>query len=518
MLIPQIRQLSIGYRIALTLALPIAALIGFAAWSSIDRYHVVLDNRRAHEVSEFATVTNTLVHALQAERGTAIASLRGGGLEFKQALPRRYLSTDQARDAFKTALKHLDSGDASVALAQLGGAASDMIDEVEPWRRLAQQDALSEHELLARYSALVDKLIGLIRTMVLAAATEGDVPGTLGAYIRLMQAKEFAGLERAVGAAGFSAKHFGVIDKTRLVELAERQRLYLEEYRLYASREHVQMLDLAWTEPHAARLGAMRRMAQSDLGPDAASPEIAMQWFEITSARIDQMRVVERAMAHSVMQQAGRSERAAMWSALWASLLAVGTLLATLLVARRLVKDIIVPLQQVTRGMRRLAQGDQTVEFEFDQRSDELGDMMRAMAVFRRNLAEIVKAQAQISSQAMVRRKERYQRALLDSFPFEVWLKDVEGRYLAVNRTLSDNLGLSDPDAATGQCDEDLREPMLAAALRRSEQQVLLSGLPSLVEEGARAHRGRATALAGDLPRAGAGRSGHCIGVGRIFP
>ena len=120
-----------------------------------------------------------------------------------------------------------------------------------------------------------------------------------------------------------------------------------------------------------------------------------------------------------------------------------------------------------------------------DQRADEIGDMMRAMAVFRSNLAEIVKAQAQIGSQAMVRRKERYQRALLDSFPFEVWLKDVEGRYLAVNRTLSDNMGLSGPDAAIGQCDEDLREPMLAATLRRSEQEVLLSGLPNLVEEGA---------------------------------
>ncbi len=55
-----------------------------------------------------------------------------------------------------------------------------------------------------------------------------------------------------------------------------------------------------------------------------------------------------------------------------------------------------------------------------------------------------------------VRRAMRYQRALLDNFPFMVWLKDRDLRFLAVNRPMARAGGLHDPDQACGLRDHDL--------------------------------------------------------------
>ena len=52
--------------------------------------------------------------------------------------------------------------------------------------------------------------------------------------------------------------------------------------------------------------------------------------------------------------------------------------------------------------------------------------------------------------------REQYQRALLDNFPFAAWMKDEDGRYLAVNRQLAAYLGLGSPDELVGKTNFDI--------------------------------------------------------------
>lgn len=52
--------------------------------------------------------------------------------------------------------------------------------------------------------------------------------------------------------------------------------------------------------------------------------------------------------------------------------------------------------------------------------------------------------------------REQYQRALLDNFPFMVWLKDQQGRYLAANAPLVKELGYSSAEALVGRTDFDV--------------------------------------------------------------
>ncbi|MCQ9373079.1 ATP-binding protein [Methyloversatilis sp. XJ19-13] len=79
-------------------------------------------------------------------------------------------------------------------------------------------------------------------------------------------------------------------------------------------------------------------------------------------------------------------------------------------------------------------------------------------------------------------RAMRYQRALLDNFPFMVWLKDRDLRFLAVNKPLALAGGLNDPDEACGLQDHDLWPTDCADAYRADDIEVLNSCLPRCSE------------------------------------
>lgn len=75
-----------------------------------------------------------------------------------------------------------------------------------------------------------------------------------------------------------------------------------------------------------------------------------------------------------------------------------------------------------------------------------------------------------------IARNERYQRALLDNFPFLVWLKDTESRFLAVNQPLAHALGQNSVDLLVGKTDADFSPPELAERYRADDREVMASG------------------------------------------
>ena len=78
---------------------------------------------------------------------------------------------------------------------------------------------------------------------------------------------------------------------------------------------------------------------------------------------------------------------------------------------------------------------------------------------------------------------ERYQRALLDNFPFPVWLKDTESRFRAANRMLAEALGAQSADELIGKTDLDFSPTDLAEHYRRVDREVMDSRQPQMVIE-----------------------------------
>jgi len=80
-------------------------------------------------------------------------------------------------------------------------------------------------------------------------------------------------------------------------------------------------------------------------------------------------------------------------------------------------------------------------------------------------------------------RKERYQRALLDNFPFPVWLKDTESRFLTVNKALAEVFGQQSSEDLIGRTDLDFAPTELAERYRADDRAVMASRQKKAVTE-----------------------------------
>lgn len=90
---------------------------------------------------------------------------------------------------------------------------------------------------------------------------------------------------------------------------------------------------------------------------------------------------------------------------------------------------------------------------------------------------------ARDSAQEARRLQERYQRAMLDNFPFLVWLKDTHSRFLSANQALANALQVSSPEALIGRCDADFAPDDLASHYVAEDQATMRDGKQRTVIE-----------------------------------
>ena len=82
-----------------------------------------------------------------------------------------------------------------------------------------------------------------------------------------------------------------------------------------------------------------------------------------------------------------------------------------------------------------------------------------------------------------LRKSESYQRAILDSFPFFVWLKDTNGDYLATNKAVADSKGFDSPSEIIGKNDYDIFPKDMADSFRADDKDVMDSLQKKELEE-----------------------------------
>ena len=115
---------------------------------------------------------------------------------------------------------------------------------------------------------------------------------------------------------------------------------------------------------------------------------------------------------------------------------------------------------------------------------DEVGELSSAFKVMTlelRSAFETLEQRVQART-AELRQQTRYLRALIDTLPLWVWLKDTERRYLAANRANADACGRS-VDEMVGKTDEELWPAELAAPYRAGDTEVIATRSRTTVEQ-----------------------------------
>ena len=389
-----INNTSISVRIAILCLLPMLALLGLGIQNLLSERSKAVSARSIAQVIDVAPVISGLVHELQKERGTSAGFLGSKGKKFANVIGQRRADTDRALQAFRASLSTAEGALTSEGFKIPYARAISALEKLGRKRKAVDGISISVGQMAKYYTPLIWNLLAMVES-VGEQAKNAKIIKALTAYTALLQGKERAGLERAMGAAGFGSGQFKPNIFRKFVRFAAMQDTYFSIFRRYASDAQLASFDTALSGPVQSDVMAMRNLAaKAPFGGDISSVSGA-KWFAASTRRIDALKKVEDKVASDIVAQvrdiadtAGQT----FWGLVFSLL---GMLVFTAYISYLIARSISVPLSRLTRNMDGLAQGDTSEAPENQDRRDEIGKMARAVEVFRENAIRTKKLEAE---------------------------------------------------------------------------------------------------------------------------
>ena len=250
-----------------------------------------------------------LIHEIQKERGASNIYLASSGQRYAKERSQYVCNSEQAESTLKSQLKslYLNNVFSSLNPRLLSSItlALQATDHLPHLRKHVIEQAISPLESTRAYSRLVASLLAVIFEAA-AIASDPTITRVLVALFNFMQAKEYAGQERAWGAIGFVETHFDVRLCTKLQALQQAQEHHFDIFNEFADKTQKAALVTLQQSKAASDVLQLRNMiAQLSDGSPIAS-EISEVWFDVATRRIDAMQSIETLLTEALSSQANQ--------------------------------------------------------------------------------------------------------------------------------------------------------------------------------------------------------------------
>ena len=363
-----------------------------SAWTSMDAAQTMRDN------NEVGDIFLSAAGSLAAERGVTNAALASPMPADARVIAQIARLREEADGALHQALDRVRAGgDFAGKDALLGRVARDAAAHAtlrgEMDRQLSELGARRDRTVIARWVPTVTALIVSSQELRVAAQM---VPSTALARTQILldlkQAmwvmSEYAGRERA--AIGALIAGGATIDGASLAMLAEYRGRLEQSWTMieaYGARDFANPVVLAGMTAARAAFFETFETVRSDVYAAGSAgepyPMRSEQWVEAATRGIDSLLALSSAVGQAAtsytLQVESQGRNGVIVSAAVLSMVVLVGLAAFWIVVFRVVR----PIQSLTDTMSRLAGGDLEVAIPSIDRHDEIGQMARAVEVFR---------------------------------------------------------------------------------------------------------------------------------------
>lgn len=411
-------------KFAMVLFLPLIALAWFAVNGVLDRQAAVRELERLQTMTALAQNAGDWIHQMQIERGMSSGYLASEGEAFGQRLNQQRPETDAAAEVFIQQRAGLDGN-------TLSAAASEQLDQlVQQWQRTAplrrEVDQLSVRMelVLNHYTSINHQLMGLVGSLT-QQTSEGEISRQLAAYFNLLQAKDLAGIERAMLSAAFGADGMSFEMLNRYLSLLGEEVAFLTGFRAFSAADERRQLDSALSGPEIERLIERRELAiqQHEVGGYSVDPN---EWFEWQTVKIGRLKALEDSVSEGIVATTvdmQREAQNALWRYIIISLLATMAAVAmAILIVRTLTRPLTAALTNIsTRGndltQRLVVPGSDELSRLYRAFNDASGDTEALVGEIKRNAQSVELASGEIAqgNQDLAQRTEEQSASLVQT-------------------------------------------------------------------------------------------------------
>lgn len=355
---------------------------------------------RVESYVAFAANLANLVTELQRERGASAVFLTNKGQSFGPELAAQRKKTSRL---VQPVLEEATTLAASTAtLSEPLRNLITLINQIDETRQKIDTLAISRGDAVGFYTRL--NRMTIAQTNAIARIVpDPNISRELIAFGALLKAVDYAGLERAMGASGFSISQFDSALKTVFTSQIASQTTLFRLFADQAGAETVQAFDTVQSSPVAQQIEVLRAAVLSD-DAKAISQTSGQDWFGLTTEKINQLKTVEQAMATGLLEAISLLREQGQQAIMINSIATVLGLVIAFIFCLVLTEKIMKAFRGVLTPLNALAEGDTNAPIPSPLLA-ELAQISAALEVFKRN----EQARRTMAEEARQKEKSRVQ-------------------------------------------------------------------------------------------------------------
>jgi methyl-accepting chemotaxis protein len=435
-------NMKIRYKLLLVVVLPMVALLASGAFLIFQQYSTYAEMGKLERLAKFSPSITNMVHELQKERGRSAGFISSGGRDtFAAKLTAQRANSDKLRKKLLVAVESFNKAAYGPEFSKLLDNAMQNLSKLDAERKkVSSLDAGVAH-MAKYYTGTIGSFLDAVAYMG-HLSSDGGVYGIIASYTGILFAKENAGIERAMGAAGFSRGMFAPSIHKKFVSLIAKQDAFIHEFRHSATPAQIAFYENAMKAPSVAEVDRMRKIATESLynGSDISGIS-GGQWFDTITKKINLFKKVEDRVSADLISVTDEISAAAWVKLLTTITLILGVFAAATGFAMLVGKRISSAIGTISSQMTGLVDGDLTVEITGGERKDEIGGMARSVQIFKENALEMTALSKKSEDDQRISEEEKKQ-AVRD------FASDISGLVSAASAgNLSTRISLDGKDA-----------------------------------------------------------------------
>ena len=258
-------------------------------------FEVVEKKHKLKELVKLSETLSLLIHETQKERGMSAGFLGSGGKKFAQMLPKQRLLTDEKIKMYKEALNKIDLSKYSSDLKEKIKELDEYLANLPTIRNKVSNFEISLKEEVKWYTQMNKTILDIIG-LTSKLSPNKIITQDLSAYVMFLQAKERAGIERAVLSATFGANKFKDGMFAKFIRLVSEQDAYINAFLTFANDDMKNMYFEIIKDPSFSEVEKIRKIAinKEKVGNFGINPEY---WFKTITKKINNLKKIDENIA-----------------------------------------------------------------------------------------------------------------------------------------------------------------------------------------------------------------------------
>lgn len=419
-------NMSIKARIAVAVLLPILAYLGMSGDLLIKQYTARSEVLSIQKLARLAPQVSDLVQELQKERGNSAGFIGSKGKGFRDKLATQRTDTNAKHNSLKDSLAKFDAAVYGAGLSSKIKAVEQVLSQLPKKRSDISAFKLTVPQMASYYTSTIAKLLSVVEEMNMLS-TDASVSRAITAYTNFLQAKERAGMERAMGASGFGAGEFKPAIYKHFIGLIAAQNSFFSVFDKTAVPELVDMRKKILSGPVVEEVDRLRKIAIQSRYTGSTEEVKGIYWFNTITKKINLMKKVEDGIAENLVSMVSDIETKAATAFTFLLILIAVLTVVTVAMVVFIVRSIIEPMSELTATAQSIANGNLDDQVAGVTNRDEIGAMARSVQQFKDNavLIEAMTEQHESSRELSLADRRQEMHDLANNF--EASIKEVVG-------------------------------------------------------------------------------------------